>query len=155
MTLSSLPKYTLVVIDMQTNFTTSFNKKNIEACKREIREAASYYLPILLVEFVGCGRTVNELYNEVESYSKMHLVRKNSNGGGTIVPNYIKNNGLYSKHIRVVGVNTEFCVYETTVQMRRYLKSATIEIVSDACNSSYNHNVGIQQLSSLSRVNIV
>jgi len=148
-------KYTLVVIDMQTSFMTSFNNKNIEVCKREIREATSYCLPILLVEFVGCGRTVDAIYNEVASYNKMHLVRKDTNGGGTTVPNYIKNNGLYRQHIRVVGVNTDFCVYETTVMLSTHLKSAKIEIVEQGCNSYYNHSVGLEWLRNVNRVNIV
>jgi len=155
MTVSRIPSYTFIVIDMQDYFSTSFNSKNIEACKQELRDAVICAAPIVLVEFIGCGRTASSIYDVVDSYRKLHIVRKNTNSGGDKISKYLINNNLPTNQIRLCGVNTDYCVLESVSKLTKLLEKPKIDIVAAACNSSYNHAYGMDRLQKMRHVNIV
>jgi nicotinamidase-related amidase len=146
--------YTLVVIDMQSVFRASANKDTLAHCKREIKQAMSKRAAIMYVEYGGYPKTLPQLTKLTEKYSRKFFVTKNSNGGGAEVKASILKHGLPKTRIKVCGVNTDFCVLETVAGLTEKLKSAKIQVLSKACNSTSNHTYGLERLKKLKRVRV-
>jgi 3-dehydroquinate synthase class II len=90
------PSYTLLVIDMQDYFLTSWNDEErgalVKSVKEEIITAMEDSAPVVLVEYTGCGQTATSLLNTVDCYRDTHIIRKDSNGGGKKLAQYVQRN---------------------------------------------------------------
>lgn len=131
--------YTLLVIDMQAYFSAARNKRVQEEVSKEIRQAIKDNMPIIFLEYIGCGSSVKQLTKNVahpNHYDKSYLIGKTTGGGSREVLTLIKAFRLPQKHIKVCGVNTSACVFETTVGLRQKLKGSKIELLVNACNDS-------------------
>ena len=146
--------YTLVVIDMQAIFRASTDKNTVAHCKREIKQAMSKGAAILYVEYAGYDKTLPVLTNLTKNYQRKFSVIKHNNGGGKEVKATILKHRLPKTRIKVCGVNTDYCVLETVRGLTEKLKSAQVQLLSKACNSTSNHEYGLEQLARLKRVQI-
>jgi nicotinamidase-related amidase len=152
------PPYTLLVIDMQDYFLTSWHddERNelVKSVKEEIITAMGDSAPVVLVEYTGCGKTATSLLDIVDYYPDTHLIRKDSNGGGKKLAQYVQRNGLPTE-IRVVGINTDYCVLESVRNLAKQLPDPGIEVIAKACNSPYNHENGLKRLRNIANVKVV
>ncbi len=101
----------LLIIDVQDYFKTS--SKVIGETIRQVQLAKKQNLPIVVVEYVGCGETNNSVLRAIGDYDPKLVVRKTKDGGGKEVLEVCKKNNILPSKFRVVGVNRGYCVYET------------------------------------------
>jgi len=137
--------YTLVVVDMQDTFKFAKEPAVIKACQREIKLAIRRNYGIIFLEFEYCGNTISELKNLVNGYGKAYFAIKSRDDGSREAIELINQHNLYH-NIRIVGVNTSYCVYETVEGLTNY--HGKITVVADACNC-HSHMFGINKLASL------
>lgn len=151
--------YTLCVIDMQAQFGAANGAKVQQSCVREIKKAMRDKATIVFVEYEGYGPTLPVLTNLVKDakYKKVHHVLKQSNGGGHQVANYLKTKHLTRSNIRVVGVNTSYCVLATVQGMNTHLNTSNLHIVADGCSCHYpkSHKYGLDAMRKMERVKIL
>ncbi|SRR5579885_1444967 len=146
--------YTLVVVDMQSSFEAANSRRVRENCKREIERAMEAGAAIIFVEYIGQGPTIPSLVKLTDDYDRVFITRKNDDDGSREVRKVIQDNRLPAKRIRVCGVNTDCCVFETVSGLTCKLKSVTLEVVADACNSDYQHLTGLNDMAKMSGVTI-
>ena len=126
---------TLCIIDMQPFFNSSQADFVIEGVLNQIRLAKRRDAGVVLVEYVSCGGTDKRIKEALKGYKRFYKVRKNSNDGSKVIINAIKCKHSFSKkRIRVCGVNTGYCVYETAAGLANKLPGVSIELAEDACN---------------------
>lgn len=147
--------YTLVIIDMQPVFPASKNKATVSYCKGEIKKAMSKGAAIMFVEYNGYPGTLAALTSLTKKYKRTFIVTKSNDGGGKEVKDILLKNHLPKTRIKVVGVNTDFCVLETVRGLTNLLKLARIQVLAKGCNSNFNHNVGLEKLKKINRVRII
>jgi nicotinamidase-related amidase len=146
--------YTLVVVDMQSSFEAANSKRVRENVKREIQRAMDNKAAIVFVEYVGQGPTIPSLVKPTDDYDRVFIVRKNDDDGSKEVSKVIRDNNLPGKRVKVCGVNTDCCVLETVNGLCSRLRSASFEVVGDACNSDFNHLTGLNDMANMSNVSI-
>jgi nicotinamidase-related amidase len=137
--------YTLVVVDMQRTFKTTENLNVIRACQREIRLAIRRNYGIIFLEFDGCGETICELKDLISRYDKAYFTTKHGNDGSVEIAKLICGHNLYH-NVRITGVNTSYCIYETVEGLKNY--PGKITVVADACNCT-SHPFGLKKLAGL------
>lgn len=91
---------------------TARHNNFIKAIQREIRLAIHCNAAIIFLELDDCGDTIPGLKSLITNYNKTYFVTKPGNNGSTQVADSIANHNLCS-NVRVVGINTSYCVYET------------------------------------------
>lgn len=125
----------LIIIDMQPHtFETSRDENTILACIRAIEKAIEDDIPIIVVEYEGCGRTNQRLRGYLDGYEHTRYVVKNSDSGAKIIIECIEQNDWDIKTFRVCGVNTQCCVASTIrILVRKFDKQ--IEVIKDGCNT--------------------
>jgi len=151
--------FTLVCIDMQQYFTAANGEKVQRACVREIKQAMKKGATILFVEYDNYGPTLPLLTDLVKKakYKKVHYLVKDADGGGAIIADYLRKRHLTRSNIRVVGVNTNYCVQATVEGLNHYLNNSYFHIVADACASRYSsgHKYGLAAMSKLPNTKIL
>lgn len=151
--------YTLCIIDMQDSFTTSRGLEVQRACKREIRKAMRDKANILFVEYNGYGPTLPLLTDLVKSakYKKAFHVIKYSDGGGKEVDQFLKHRHMPRKNLRVVGVNTGYCVASTVEELAVRMKKSSLTIIADgcSCHNEHSHRYGLNRMGSYDNIKIL
>lgn len=149
--------YSLLVIDMQGYFKASKQSSVKKNVLKQIELAIQDNAPIVFVEYAGCGSTLPSLKNlpKNNSYSKIYKIKKTADDGSDVIMSTLRSNKLPRKHVRVCGVNTDCCVYETVCGLSRALPKTTIEVVEDACGSTHCHKDGIYDMNKLFNVTII
>lgn len=127
---------TRVIIDMQEDFSAACRPEVICGVKKEIEIAILENAPIIIVEYIDCGKTRKEIIDLVDCLDLAVKVKKSGDCGTRVVLNAIKKNKFPSDHIRVCGVNTDWCVRETVNGLLRSLKETKIELVKSACGDN-------------------
>jgi nicotinamidase-related amidase len=150
--------YTLCIIDMQDFFVRP-NTRVANNCEREIRQAIADRAGILLVEYETCGTTIHQLTKLKEEFphARIYHVTKTNDDGSYEILNACYKFGLDSSKIKVCGVNTDCCVYQTIIGLIARAPFITIEVVADACNSNWgpdSHYRGIQNIKNLNQCRI-
>src|SRR5579885_320434 len=123
-------------------------------CQREIAVACLEGADILFVEYSGCGNTIPELRETAMSHARTFFVEKDEDDGSDRIQSTIRKHNLKSSHIKVIGVNTDCCVYRTVQGLTARLPMSTIEVVADACDSDFSHINGLAKIASLGGVRI-
>ena len=145
--------YVLCVIDMQPTFDIVPGSRVANNSEREIRKAIQDKAPIIMVEYMPGDATIEQLSKVAsEAMDKFKVVKKYRDDGSNVITKTIKDNDFPSKHIKMIGVNTDCCVYRTAVGLTTTLPGAKIEIVADACDSKWSphsHEDGIKRLKDL------
>lgn len=105
--------YALVVVDMQHGFPASKNSATRNAAAEYIQEAVDDGAFIIFLEFDGYGKTWSKLVRICKGYEKFRVLTKIENDGSYHVHSFLKY--MRKKHIpiRLLGVNTNFCVQDT------------------------------------------
>jgi nicotinamidase-related amidase len=128
--------YILAVIDMQHKFKSARNIHVIKACLNEIKHAKKQDLPIVIVEYLGYGRTIPSIYNLLKDYNKVYHVIKSGIDGAPELYQKIKH--INYNNIRMIGIETDVCVQYTAVSLRK--KKYNVDLVKQACYTSFNNN---------------
>lgn len=146
--------YTLVVVDMQYRFRASRDKRVKDNCIREVKLAIKRKASIIILEYIGFGHTLPSIKKLISSYPRALVVRKLDDDGSREVMGAIKSYKLSNK-LRMVGVNTDCCVYATTASLARK-NHLSIDVIANACNSHYigDHLQGLHDLKRLPGVKI-
>lgn len=141
----------LIVVDMQARFAAANNPQTQQACVREIEQAMKNRDAILFVEYANCGPTLPNLVDVVKKakYKRSYHVIKYDDDGGKEVIAFLKDRHLPRLNLRVVGVNTAYCVKQTVYGMKRNSKNSTISVIADACHSEWGVDEHQQALASL------
>lgn len=147
--------YTLVVVDMQEYFSAS-NKTTVQrSVQREIRQAMRSGAGILYVEFDGYGSTKPELTSLTRKNKRASRVTKSRNDGSTNVVEQLRKRRFNTSHLKVTGVNTDYCVFETVQGLREKLPNSKIEVIADACSSNASHKNGLRKIRRVPNINIL
>lgn len=131
---------------MQARFSASNPKGIQKACLKEIRDAKRKNAAIIFLEYSYSGPTIKKLYNEARSYDRTYRAIKDVNDGSPQCHKVITHYSLPYTHIRVVGVNTEYCVYSTVEGLNKLYPTSKIEVVAKACNSAHDHQRGLTNM---------
>lgn len=151
--------YTLLVIDVQSYFKAAQARRLINNCKREIRQAIKDKAAILLVEYIGCGRSNTSIAKMVEKYDRGFIVLKDDDDGSDEIAETITHFKLPKSRIKVTGVNTDACIQDTVSGLVSKFgrKRLNISIIADACNASSenSHVYGLRYMGVLKKVKLV
>lgn len=148
--------YTLIVIDMQPRFSAA-NEPTIRAgVRKEIINAIANRADIIFAEFVGYGATHSDLYDLVSGkYNRHTTIYKSTDSGAREIQKEINTLGFMVKRFRVVGINTEYCVYSTIAGLKNRFPNTIIELVESGCGSDRSHTEGLAKIRKLETVAIV
>jgi len=131
--MSRIKNYTLVIIDMQPYWAAACNNKLlINNIKYEIKRAINLNNHIMFVRFISNGSITRSLTYATSGYSNVSIVNKDDMDGGDLVLARLKDVGR--THLRVCGVNTDQCVFETVLTVAdSYPKRFKIEVIAKCC----------------------
>lgn len=146
--------YTLCVVDMQNEFKVQPYTRVADNSAREINKAVQDNANVIFVEYRGCGPTIEQLIKITRdiAYPRTYRVEKPGDDGSRPIIGEMRKHGLPDHHIKVVGVNTDCCVYRTVYGLKCDLPFATIEVVGDACDSFWDpnaHQTGLKRIQDL------
>jgi len=129
-------------------------KKNV---LKQIALAMKDNAPIVFVEYEGCGSTLPSLTNlpKNNSYNNIYKIKKTEDDGSDVIRSALRSNKLPRTYVRVCGVNTDCCIYETVNGLSGALPKTKIEVVENACGSSHDHNAGIDDMKKMFNVKII
>jgi len=127
-------QYTLVVVDMQPDFLASLACK--EQVKKEVRKAVRSNNPIIFLEYkddLGYYK-YKPTYKDLVpvGYDKVIKSKKTEDSGARNVVIHLNKKKL-PKKLKVCGVNTQYCVFETVSNLIRFNK-LDVTVVAKACN---------------------
>lgn len=125
---------TLIIIDMQEAFPASHGA--VKGVLKQIALAKKRRAGILVINFTGEGPLLKEVKKKLQNYKRIKYCRKNDDNGAGEAIRAIKAAKFNLSKLRVCGVNTGACVYQTVLGLRRLLKNnaVKIELALDACN---------------------
>lgn len=128
-------KKTLVVVDMQPCFEASNDPNTIIAVTNEIMVAKQNNDAIIMVEYDSSGRSHCGFDAILKDYYyKSKITKKNDDGSKEII-RALKRRKFPARILRVCGVNTDCCVFDTVLGLLNGLKNTKIELVKKACNT--------------------
>lgn len=130
-----MAKEALLIIDMQARFDTAYDETTIKNCIRAIKKAIKAKVPIIVLEYNNCGRTLPELTEYLDEYADTFYKIKYTNNGGNEVIQCLEENKLGIKTLKVCGVNINACVAETVIHLVRKAKKK-ITVIKKACNGN-------------------
>jgi hypothetical protein len=140
---------------MQSFFSAS-NKLSVQrSVQRELRQAMKNGAGILYVEFDGYGSTKPELTYLTRKNKRASRVTKSRNDGSANVFDQLHKRRFNKSHLKVVGVNTDYCVFETVQGLREKLPQAKIEVIADACSSNGSHKNGLAKIKKIPNIKIL
>lgn len=131
----------LCIIDMQLDFFET-GEPALDKVLHQIKLAKRRKAPIVVVEYDECGSTLGPIRRALKGYPNVASCTKHSDGGGNVVARIMKKN-KFGDRVRLVGVNTSYCVYSTAVELKNKLKH--IEVSKTATNC-YKHKSGLKKL---------
>jgi nicotinamidase-related amidase len=124
----------LVVVDMQPYFTTANHEDTIRNCIIEIRKAIQANIPIVVLEYNGCGDTNERLKKHLDEYDKTFYETKcDDNGGHEVIDCLESRNDFSIDTFIVCGVNINACVADT-VRCLVNVYEKHVEVIKKACN---------------------
>jgi hypothetical protein len=147
-----LMPYTLVVVDMQEEFSAANHVETIIAVEEAIIQAIQDYANIIFLEFIGCGRTMDRIYSLVDSYHQVFFLKKPSCDGSLFINRLNSAFNLQEVHFKIVGVNTDACVLDTVYGLNRQYPDSVIEVIEKAVNSDLNHHRGLALMKELKNI---
>jgi len=132
--------YSLVIIDMQPVFKASQEPGLVQPITREIQLAKKKGYPIVVVEYETKGKgknTLEYIAKKVREYGSF-VIKNTDDGAWAIIP--MLKARTRSKKVRVVGVNTAACVYQTVCSLAE--EGYKVQVIADGCWDSFvpNHN---------------
>jgi len=165
-----IPNYALLIVDAQRQFEAARCPVTLRAICREVDIARRANLPIVVLEFppddllhaavelerhkgiitppprhdVLKPTTDRRVMDALAGYDKFCVRWKHQSDGSANVIYALWDHQWPSENFRVVGVNTDKCVYKTIRNLREQFRpQARIELVLDACNTTCDFDWGI------------
>lgn len=123
---------TLVIIDMQPEFTTASNPSVIAGVVHQIRLAKNRKAGIVIVEYNDSGDTLEPIVNAIGEYVRKTTVIKKGDDGSREVMRAIHRKGFDNSKVRLCGVNAGYCVRDTAVGLLEW-QNSVIEVAKEAC----------------------
>jgi len=134
-----MKSYSLVIIDMQRGFLAARQPSLKEPILREIALARKYNRQIVVAHFAGYGRTNDYILKALKGYTNKVFVRKTTDDGSDEVVKVLQNN-----NVRICGVQSSVCVFETAYSLKNYyhINNTPINVflVKDACGDYIKKN---------------
>lgn len=144
---NSLQPYTLVVVDMQSAFKASQGESVLLGVAAEIKLAIASGQPVVILESNPRlnGPTHRCLTDLLQGYDTLrHIVLTKDgrglgmgSGGGREVAEACDFLGFPTERFRLCGVNTDICVFFTTLELSRHFGGPQLELVRNACSSQW------------------
>lgn len=150
--------YLLLCIDMQKFFLTHNNYDSvIHNCQKEIIHAMNVNANIIYLEYQDAGKTIKKLSKLTNNYDKVWFATKNIEDGSTWIQDILNKNNINPKLIKVTGVQTDMCVYNTVEGLRTIYPKARLHAVRDACGALYDnaHLNGLRAMNKHFNVSVV
>jgi len=144
--------YSLIVVDLQKEFTAANNISTINACQNLLIQAMEDNATIIFLEFIGCGRTMETIYDLVDNYYNIYVLKKPSCDGSSYIKKLTASFEIPTMHFKVCGVNTDACVLDTVLGLSHSYPDAVVEVIESACNSDLDHNKAISIMEKKSNV---
>ena len=129
---------TLVVVDMQPDFSAANNPSVIVGVTREILEAKRKKSGIIFLEYSDTGRTHEGFSSLIKGYRHKARVTKDDDDGSLEVVKALRRRGFGSRTLRICGVNVDCCVFDTVNGLLHRLEQVQIQVVKDACGSEWD-----------------
>jgi len=134
-------KYTLVVVDMQPHAWFA-SVRNLAAVKREILRAMDNDCPIVFTQSLYWDSddpplpdVHKELREMVKGYKYfVDTVGKNCSDASLHIKNFCEPKIVTAAFV-LVGCNSDACVMDTAVGLRRFYPESGITVVKDACDT--------------------
>ena len=138
----------LCLIDVQDGFRLR-NRRHIKEIKRQISIAMNASESIMLVEMMGCGKTIMEIKDMIGSYPLVHTTLKRNNGGGREILLELHRNGIFPSRIKICGIYTNCCIADTIWELTKY-SPINVSVIEKAClgTTRQMHLLSIKDLSS-------
>jgi len=128
-----IKNYTLILIDLQSYFRASKNKTIRKNVIKEMHQAKRLGNHIMLVEYGGYGSTAKWVSTHLKKYANTSTVLKFEDDGSDVIINALKKR----THLRVCGVNTNYCVKATVDSLGERLPNFRVDVVKEACWDEY------------------
>ena len=143
-----MKKYTLVVVDMQPDFSASNDPNTRTAVEWEVRKAIKRGLPVVVLEIPyfspidedGLEPTHRSIMNLLSGYKRYQVVQKRWSDGSSHVISSCEDHMYGQQRFRVCGVNTDECVLQTVLGLARRLPMSKIKVVKNACNAAVDRD---------------
>lgn len=150
--------FVLVVVDMQRFFLTHNNYNSvIHYCQKEIIHAMDVNAKIIFLEYKDAGRTIRNLSKLTVNYDKVWFETKDIEDGSTWVQAVLNKINTSPRLIKVTGVQTDMCVYNTVEGLRAIYPKAKLHAVQHACGAMYEnaHLNGLRAMNKHFNVSVV
>lgn len=146
--------YTLIIIDMQKPFRASQNESVQANVKKAIFKAIKDGAAIMFVEYKGYVKTMPSLTRILSNakYHRKYTVTKPWDDGSDQIVDALDKNDFPKKKLRICGVNTAYCVYQTVLGLvHNHSMTKNIEVIRDACwsDSESSHLLGLRDIAKL------
>lgn len=123
--------YTLVVVDMQPDFESSY--KVVDNVAFYVKQAVKDGAAIIFLEYRAHGETLHDVAKYTYGYDRVYHASKNRDDGSYRVEELVSAYNLPEKFF-VCGVNYSACVKSTVEGMIEDYGWKDISIFEDACN---------------------
>lgn len=156
----------LVIVDMQDEFLRRAYQRDrvVHWVSQEIAWTHAKGGVIMLLEFDAYGATTLPILACLPD-TNHHFALKIQNDGSEEIAHLVAVNSYAPTSIRVVGVNTDACVYATVKGLRRLFPTVPLTVVANGCSSAnrtnwflkgrrYRHQLGLQILQEIPNVEI-
>jgi len=126
--------YVLCIIDMQP---CGFNNSNliIDNVLELVKEAVINKAFIVIAQFKRCGETHINIINEIQQYPYKEYVWHNKNDKSKPIQKVLHDRNIFVRHIKVCGVNTEYCIKDTVNGLAKKFH-IPIKVIEKACNGT-------------------
>ena len=128
---------TLVVVDMQPDFDAACSFDVIVGVTEQILYAKQHKWPIILLEYKGCGLTHDALAALLKGYSHKARIGKIDDDGSREVVRCLQRRNFPRHRLRICGVNTDCCVYQTVEGLLNRLDNSIVELAKNACATEW------------------
>ncbi|MCD5381642.1 MAG: cysteine hydrolase [Candidatus Pacebacteria bacterium] len=140
-------KAAILLIDMQESFMSGHKEGAIDTIiKNQIRilkDCAEYDIPVFKIEWYDKGNTLKELQTELNEVPRVFSIIKYRNSAFASSALVKALNLLNTKHLVLVGVNTQYCIKDTAESaLRRDIEIVTgIDLVSGKWKHDYQEGI--------------
>ncbi len=138
--------HTLVVIDMQEEFSAARGRRIQQEILQEIQRSRAKRWPIVIVEFEESGGTLPIIRRACKGYRRAVTITKENDDGSSEVLEALGDITKCRK-VRVCGVNTDACVFSTVHGLQK--KGIKVEVWGPGTDSEEDHAFGLYLFSQM------
>ena len=114
----------VILVDMQADYLKRINKckqaRMIRGQIKVLRYCASHDIPVVILEVVNKGKTINKLRKEVGKIPRYKTLIKKHNDGFSEKDLLLILKGWQALTLLFMGINATACVLDTAIRGKRY-----------------------------------